>query len=146
MAMDTGRAQTETAFVAPVEHPRGVFLTMGYAYSRRQFGKVFSPLSTFCARMPSAFTRFYGKIGSLDKRLELDQDTVKLLREQVASVNGCMYCVDANRYAALKKADDDLGPLIDELAGYASSELQASVTAGMSHMRSRAEQGMAKSG
>jgi AhpD family alkylhydroperoxidase len=125
MATDTGTAtgQTDGAFLAPVEHPRGVFLRMGYAYSRRQFGKVFSPLSIFCARMPAAFTRFYGKIGSLDKRLELDQDTVKLLRGQVASVNGCMYCVDANRYAALTKAAGDLGPLIDKLPGYASSEL-----------------------
>jgi AhpD family alkylhydroperoxidase len=108
-------------FLQPIERPKGLVLRMGYAYARKQFGKVFTPLSVFCARMPSAFTRFYGKISSLDKQLELPQNTVTLIREQVASVNGCAYCIDANRVAALKRANPDLVAALDELPDYASS-------------------------
>jgi alkylhydroperoxidase family enzyme len=112
-----------TPFLTPIERPKGIFLKMGYAYSRKQFGKVFSPLSVFCARMPAPFTRFYGKIGSLDKQLKLPPDTVKLLREQVATVNGCLYCADANRLTALTKSTSDLSKLLDELHTYDTSPL-----------------------
>ena len=62
------------------------------------------PLSVFCARMPLAFTRFYGKVSKLDKKLTLPADTALLIRQQVARSNVCSYCVDANRYAAIKKS------------------------------------------
>jgi alkylhydroperoxidase family enzyme len=124
MASTTGAAPGSTeSFLRPIEKPKGLFLKMGYAYSRREFGKVFSPLSVFCARMPSAFTRFYGKVGSLDKKLQIPQDTVKLLREQVASINGCLYCMDSNRFAALEKADNDLSALVQALPEYRTSSL-----------------------
>jgi alkylhydroperoxidase family enzyme len=124
MASTTDAAPGSTeSFLRPIEKPKGLFLKMGYAYSRREFGKVFSPLSVFCARMPSAFTRFYGKIGSLDKKLQIPQDTVKLLREQVASVNGCLYCIDANKFAAIEKADHDLSKLVQALPEYGANPL-----------------------
>src|SRR5436190_240858 len=112
MASTSTAPGSTQSFLRPIEKPKGLFLKMGYAYSRREFGSVFSPLSVFCARMPSAFTRFYGKIGSLDKKLEISQDTVKLIREQVATVNGCLYCMDANKFAAIHKADGDLSELL----------------------------------
>jgi alkylhydroperoxidase family enzyme len=123
MASQTAAPGAASSFLRPIEKPKGLFLKMGYAYSRREFGNVFSPLSVFCARMPSAFTRFYGKVGGLDKKLEIPQDTVKLLREQVATVNGCRYCMDANRFAAVNKSVDDLAPLLQELSDYNASPL-----------------------
>jgi len=121
MASTTIQPQASTPFLQPVEKPRGLFLKMGYAYSKRQFGKVFSPLSVFCARMPTAFTRFYGKIGSLDKKLQIPQSTVKLLREQVATVNGCHFCMDSNKAGILKEAGQELAKLVDELPRYDTS-------------------------
>jgi alkylhydroperoxidase family enzyme len=118
MASTSTAPGSTQSFLRPIEKPKGLFLKMGYAYSRREFGSVFSPLSVFCARMPSAFTRFYGKIGSLDKKLEISQDTVKLIREQVATVNGCLYCMDANKFAAIHKADGDLSELLGALLEY----------------------------
>jgi alkylhydroperoxidase family enzyme len=126
MASTTLEPQASTPFLQPVEKPRGLFLKMGYAYSKRQFGKVFSPLSVFCARMPTAFTRFYGKIGSLDKKLTLPQNTVKLLREQVATVNGCDFCMDSNRAAILQESDPELPGLLAELPRYDTSSLFSS--------------------
>jgi alkylhydroperoxidase family enzyme len=123
MATTTTSPETSTPFLQPVEKPKGLMLKMGYAYSKRQYGKIFSPLSVFCARMPSTFTRFYGKIGSLDKKLALPQHTVKLLREQVAIVNGCSFCMDSNKAGVLAANDVELTALIEELPRYQTSPL-----------------------
>jgi len=92
-----------SAFLKPVAKPKGFMMKMGYTYTRKQFGKVLSPLSVFSARMPAAFMSWYGKMGKLEKKLEIPFDIVLLIREYVASLNGCGYCIDANKWAALNK-------------------------------------------
>jgi alkylhydroperoxidase family enzyme len=95
-------------------------LKMGYWYTKRQFGQVPGPLSVFCARMPNAFTSFYGKVGKLDKKLTLPPQLATLVREQVATVNGCAFCMDSNRWAAINKESVSAAKL-DALADYESS-------------------------
>ena len=58
-------------FLAPIENPPGLMMKMVYGMSKRQFGKVMTPLKVFVARMPLAFGMFVGKIAKLDKKLEL---------------------------------------------------------------------------
>jgi alkylhydroperoxidase family enzyme len=116
------RKHTVPTYLAPVDKPKGAVLKMGYWYTRRQFGKVPGPLSVFCARMPSAFTSFYGKVGKLDKKLVLSPDTAMLIRERVASTNSCLYCMDANRWTAINKAPHNRAKL-DELDDYRTSSL-----------------------
>jgi alkylhydroperoxidase family enzyme len=84
-------------FLAPIEKPKGLMLKLVYAMSRRQFGKVMTPLKVFVARMPLGFGKFVGKIGSLDKQLTLPRETVMLIREQVAHINVCLFCIDIGR-------------------------------------------------
>lgn len=79
-------------------------LKLGYLFTRKQFGTVPGPLGVFCARMPFPFTRFYGNVSKLDKKLTLPADTALLIRQQVARSNVCSYCIDANRWAAIKKS------------------------------------------
>jgi alkylhydroperoxidase family enzyme len=107
-------------YLAPVTKPKGLMLKLGYAYTRRQFGQVPGPLSVFCARMPTAFTRFYMKAGALEKKLKLASDTAVLIRERVASTNMCLYCMDANRWSAINKAGVDADKL-DALTDYRTS-------------------------
>lgn len=111
-----------SSYLAPVDKPKGLMVKMGYWYTRRQFGKVPGPLSVFCARMPSAFTRFYSKVGMLDKKLELPSHTASLIRQRVASTNRCEFCMDGNKYAAIKKAPGDLAKF-DALDDYHASPL-----------------------
>jgi alkylhydroperoxidase family enzyme len=111
-----------STYLAPIEQPDGLMLKLGYRYTRRQFGKVPGPLSVFCARMPSAFTSFYGKVAKLDKKLELPAETAALIRERVASTNACLYCMDANRWAAINKASQSPAKL-DALDEYQTSPL-----------------------
>jgi alkylhydroperoxidase family enzyme len=93
-AMDT--------FLPPIEQPRGLMMKFVYAATRRQFGKVLTPLKVFSARMPLAFGMFYGKIGSLDKKLLLPKETAMLIRHQVARINVCLFCIDIARSFAIK--------------------------------------------
>lgn len=89
-------------FLPSIEKPRGLMMKLVYAMTRRQFGKVLTPLKVFAARMPLAFGRFYGKISALDKKLVLPPETAMLIREQVARTNVCLFCIDIGRYFTIK--------------------------------------------
>lgn len=117
MATTTNQA----TLLPPVENPKGLFLKLGYHFTRKKFGKVMTPLSVFSARMPTAFTLFYGKIGKLDKKLRLEPGTVLLLRERVSSLNGCGFCMDATRMAALDASPDNEAKF-DALPDYRTSD------------------------
>src|SRR6516164_5210996 len=84
-------------FLSPIEKPHGLMMKLAYYFTRRQFGKVLTPLKVHSARLPSAFGLFYAKIGKLDKKLTLPRETVMLVREQVARINVCLFCMDIGR-------------------------------------------------
>jgi alkylhydroperoxidase family enzyme len=77
-------------------------MKLAYYFTRRQFGKVLTPLKVHSARLPSAFGLFYTKVGKLDKKLTLPLETVFLIREQVARINDCRFCMDSGRSFAIK--------------------------------------------
>ena len=109
-------------FLAPVDKPKGLMLKLVYFFTRRQFGKVSTPIAVFSARMPRSFLSFYGKVGRLDRKLTLSPHTALLIRQQVASVNACLFCMDISRFFAMKKSPEDLSR-IDALAQYGTSLL-----------------------
>jgi alkylhydroperoxidase family enzyme len=81
----------------PIEKPQGLVMKLAYYFTRRQFGKVLTPLKVHSARLPTAFGFFYAKIGKLDKALTLPPELVMLIREQVARINVCLFCIDIGR-------------------------------------------------
>ena len=111
----------EGPFLAPIERPRGLVLKILFFFVRRQFGKVMTPLTVFAARMPLAFGSFYGKVGQLDKKLRLPAKTAVIVRERVASINTCLFCMDAARYYAMRQFGDTAR--FDALENYWTSPL-----------------------
>ena len=109
-------------YLPPIQRPRGLVLKMVYVFTRRQFGKVATPLAVFSARMPVAFLSFYGKVSRLDKKLQLPSQTAVLIRERVASINTCRFCMDAARWYAMKESTDNLARF-DALPEYRTSPL-----------------------
>lgn len=109
-------------YLPPVEKPRGLFLKVMYFLMRRQFGKVMTPIAVFSARMPVSFMTFYGKVSRLDKKLRLPSTTAVLIRERVASINGCLFCMDAARWSAMKESMDNVARF-DALSEYQTSPL-----------------------
>jgi alkylhydroperoxidase family enzyme len=65
---------------------------------------VLTPLKVHSVRLPAAFGMFYGKVSQLDKKLSLARKTVMLVREQVARINVCLFCVDIGRWYAIKSS------------------------------------------
>jgi AhpD family alkylhydroperoxidase len=91
-------------FLAPIEKPSGLIMKMVYFFAHRQFGDKFTGIKVFAARMPAAFGQFLGKAYGLDKKLTLPRETVMLVRARVAQINICTYCIDINRYYAIKES------------------------------------------
>jgi alkylhydroperoxidase family enzyme len=123
---DTNKANIQRSeeggpFLAPIERPPGLLLKIVFFFVRRQFGKVMAPLTVFAARMPAAFGSFYGKVGQLDKKLRLPARTAMIIRERVASINTCLFCMDAARYFAMKQFGDTTR--FDALEQYKTSPL-----------------------
>src|SRR5262247_3654336 len=107
--------------LAPIENPQGLMMKLAYHFARRQFGKVLTPLKVHSARLPVAFGLFYAKIGKLDKKLTLSPETVMLVREQVARINVCLFCMDIGRSFTIKASMNQAK--FDALDEYRTSSL-----------------------
>ena len=108
-------------FLAPIENPQQPMMKLVYAMARRQFGKVVTPLKVVSARMPVAFGMFTAKISKLDKKLTLPPETVMLVRERVARINVCEFCIDIGRSFAIKAQMNEAK--FDALEDYKTSPL-----------------------
>lgn len=108
-------------YLAPIERPQGLVKKLVYAMSRRQFGKVPTPVKVVYSRMPVGFGMFVAKISKLDKELNLPPETAMLIREQVAHINVCTFCTDIGRYFVIKARMNEAK--FDALAQYKTSPL-----------------------
>lgn len=108
-------------FLPPIEEPQGLTMKLAYYFTRRQFGKVLTPIKVHSARLPAAFGLFYGKIGQLDKKLTLSRELILLIREQVARLNICLFCIDIGRSFTIKASFNEAK--FDALDQYRTSNL-----------------------
>ena len=108
-------------FLAPIEKPQGLFKKLAYAGTRRQFGKVLTPVKVVYSRMPTAFGLFVSKIAKLDKKLELPVETQMLVRERTAQINVCEFCIDIGRWFQIKAGLNE--KKFEALNDYATSPL-----------------------
>lgn len=105
----------------PIENPPGLIKKLAYALMRRQFGKVLTPFKVHYARLPMAFGLFSAKISQLDKKLTLPAETALLIREQVARLNICEFCIDIGRSLAIQASMNE--DKFDALGDYRTSPL-----------------------
>jgi hypothetical protein len=56
---------THHTYPPSIEKPHGLIMKVAYYFTRRQFGKVLTPLKVHSARLPPAFGLFYSKIATL---------------------------------------------------------------------------------
>jgi len=109
------------SFLPPIEKPRGLVMRLAYAMTRWQFGKVLTPVKVVSARLPAAFGLFSSKISKLDKKLLLPPELILLIREQVARINVCLFCIDIGRSIAITAAMNE--SKFDALEQYRTSPL-----------------------
>jgi alkylhydroperoxidase family enzyme len=108
-------------FLPPIEKPKGLFMKLAYFFTRRQFGKVLTPLKVHSARMPAAFGLFYARISKLDKKLTLSPEMILLIREHVARLNVCLFCIDIGRSFTIQASMNQAK--FDALEQYRTNEL-----------------------
>jgi alkylhydroperoxidase family enzyme len=108
-------------FLPPIEQPEGLIKKLAYYFTRRQFGKVLTPVKVHSARLPPAFGLFYAKIAKLDERLQLPRELVMLVRERVAQINVCLFCIDIGRWYTIQQSMNQAK--FDALDDYATSPL-----------------------
>jgi alkylhydroperoxidase family enzyme len=108
-------------FLPPIEKPKGLVMKLLFYFTRRQFGKVLTPLTVYSARLPLAFGMFYGKVSTLDKKLLLPPELAMLVREHVAHINVCLFCMDIGRWFAVKASMNEAK--FDALEQYNTSPL-----------------------
>jgi alkylhydroperoxidase family enzyme len=109
------------SFISPIEKPKGLIMKLAYYFMRKGFGKVPTPVKVHSARLPAAFGLFYGKIGQLDKKLTLPRELVFLIRERVAQINVCTFCMDIGRAFVSKESMNEAK--FDRLDQYRTNSL-----------------------
>ena len=105
----------DTPFLTPIEQPKGLLWKLLYFAIRKRFGKVITPIKVSGVRMPVSFGMFSSKIAKLDKKLSLPPETVMLVREKVARINVCLFCIDIGRaYTIMASMDQAKFDAIDD--------------------------------
>ena len=108
--------------IAPIEKPKGLLTRIAYWMSRRQLGKVMTPLKVVFARIPGTIFHEYALVRILEgNKLKLDPMLRLLVQHHVARLNGCGFCVDIGRAAAVQHRVD-LGK-IDAVSEYRGNPL-----------------------
>src|SRR5262245_1400205 len=108
-------------FLPPIEKPKGWMRKLAYYFTRRQLGKVLTRRKEIPARLRTALGLFYAKMGRLDKKLALSGEPALLIREQVARLNVCLFCMDIGRSFTIKASMNEAK--FDALEQYRTSTL-----------------------
>jgi alkylhydroperoxidase family enzyme len=83
-------------YLPPIEQPHGLIQKIAYTMSKKRFGKVPTPVKVVA-------------------------ETAFLIREQVAHINVCEFCMDIGRYCVVKASMNEAK--FDALADYRKSPL-----------------------
>jgi AhpD family alkylhydroperoxidase len=90
----------------PVESPKGFATRMAYWWSRKQFGKVMTPIRVVCARMPGSMNALGGMLKFNGKQIRLDPELQLLVADLASHINGCSACIDLGRAMAVRTHRD----------------------------------------
>lgn len=86
----------------PIENPKSLFIKIAYWFTKRQYGKVMSPLKVIYARKPELLN-FAMKIAKFEeKQNTLSPEMRLLIKVATATQNGCTFCQDIALAHAVK--------------------------------------------
>jgi AhpD family alkylhydroperoxidase len=87
----------------PVEQPRGFIMRMAYWGTRKQLGKVMTPIKVVCTRLPGSLQALGGMLKFSSKGIQLDQELQILIGNLASQINGCASCIDMARALAVRE-------------------------------------------
>lgn len=98
---NTKSRNPDDPFLPPIEEPKDPIIQQIYAGQEAHLGKVMTPAKVILARLPPGFAQLYQKAPELDKQLTLSPEAALLIRERVARINVCLFCIDSIRAATI---------------------------------------------
>jgi len=105
----------------PIERPAGLMMRMAFWMTRRQLGKVITPMKVLYPRMPGMLKLSYEIQKFEMKGIRLEPDLHFMVAALVSQINGCGHCADIARALAMR---DRLGmEKFDALLGHRTSPL-----------------------
>ena len=87
----------------PIEKPKGLMMRIAYWMTRRQLGKVMTPMKVVYPRIPEALRLSY-EISKFEmKGVRLEPGLKFMVVTLAAQINGCGFCVDIARAMAIRE-------------------------------------------
>lgn len=108
--------------LAPIERPSGLMMKFVYWMSRKQYGKVMTPLKVVFARLPTSFGMYVQKLEKLEQKFELPKYLAVLVRTHVAQLNTCGFCIDIGKLEVINHFSDQKEKFFN-VASYKTSPL-----------------------
>lgn len=108
--------------LAPIERPSRLIMKLLYWLSRKQFGKVMTPMKVIFARLPLSFGMYVQKLEKLEQKYELPKYLAVLVRTHVAQINTCGFCIDIGKMEVIKHYADQQEKFFN-VASYKTSSL-----------------------
>jgi len=87
----------------PIEKPTGLLMRIAYWMTRRQLGKVITPMKVMYPRMPGVLKLSYEIQKFEMKGLRLEPELHFMVGILAAQINGCSFCVDIGRAVAIRR-------------------------------------------
>lgn len=112
-------SESETPRIVPIEHPNSIKLKLAYWLTKKKIGKVITPMKVVQARMPNSLS-LAQKLVNVEENLSLSKDLRFYIKSFVATLNGCSFCVDIAKAAAVDDVDIEK---YEDLLSYDSSHV-----------------------
>jgi alkylhydroperoxidase family enzyme len=87
----------------PIEKPKGLMMRIAYWMTRRQFGKVMTPMKVVMARMPGSERLAYAITKFELKGIQLEHGLHFMIGTLASQINGCGFCMDLGRAMAIRE-------------------------------------------
>ncbi len=87
----------------PIDKPKGLMMRIAYWMTRRQFGKVITPMRVLYPRMPGVLKLSYEIQKFQMKGIRLEPGLYFMVSTLAAQINGCSFCVDIGRAVAIRQ-------------------------------------------
>jgi alkylhydroperoxidase family enzyme len=87
----------------PIEKPKGLLMRIAFWMTRRQFGKVMTPMKVLYPRMPEMMKLAY-EIAKFEKKgIRIEPELHFMVATLASQINGCGFCVDIGRAMAIRE-------------------------------------------
>ena len=87
----------------PIDKPKGLLMRIAYWMTRRQLGKVMTPMKVLFPRMPGMLRLSYEITKFETKGIRLEPRLHYMVVTLASRINGCSFCVDLARSMAIRE-------------------------------------------